>query len=136
MRDARLERVPLAAPRRSSAHAPCCPACAADITAGTALYKATCEARKQLVHIDRFDDRTMWHDQEEFYAATKLVIRLRRAGSPPEVHLAFTRRGLYLVGGAGFHKDGSRSVFPSLPYQVLETAASGAWRRHRLDDWD
>lgn len=52
--------------------------------------------------------------------------RLRRAGSPPEVHLAFTRRGLYLVGGAGFHKDGSRSVFPSLPYQVLETAASVA----------
>ena len=52
-----------------------------DVDPGGALLKATQQARKALIHIDRFDDRTMWHDQESFYAATKAVIRLRRAGS-------------------------------------------------------
>jgi small subunit ribosomal protein S5 len=52
-----------------------------DITAGTALYKATCEARKSLVHIDRFDERTLFHAFDDRFAKTKVVIRLRRPGS-------------------------------------------------------
>lgn len=52
-----------------------------DLTAQVALMKATHAARKNLVHIDRFDDRTIFHDMEEFYGPTKLVFRMRRAHS-------------------------------------------------------
>jgi len=52
-----------------------------DVEAGTALYKATQAAKRSLVHIDRFDGRTLFHPMDEFYAKTKLVLRLRRAGS-------------------------------------------------------
>ena len=38
-------------------------------------------ARKQLVHIDRFDGRTIFHDMEGWYGPTKVVIRMRRAFS-------------------------------------------------------
>jgi len=52
-----------------------------DVTAGTALYKATCAARKNLMHVTRFDDRTLFHAMDERFAKTKLVVRLRRPGS-------------------------------------------------------
>ena len=52
-----------------------------DITPGNALYKATRTARNSLIHIDRFDDRTLFHAINDRYAKTKLVIRLRRPGS-------------------------------------------------------
>ena len=52
-----------------------------DVTPGTALFKATRTARQNLVHIDRFDDRTLFHAINDRFAKTKLVIRLRRPGS-------------------------------------------------------
>jgi small subunit ribosomal protein S5 len=52
-----------------------------DVVAGNALYKATVAARKNLVHIERFDQRTMFHAFDERFARTKLVMRLRRPGS-------------------------------------------------------
>ena len=52
-----------------------------DLQPGVALYKATRNAKKELVYIDRFDDRTLFHAMDERFARTKLVIRLRRPGS-------------------------------------------------------
>lgn len=52
-----------------------------DVVAGTALYKATCAARKNLVYIERFDQRTLFHAMDDRFARTKLVVRLRRPGS-------------------------------------------------------
>ena len=52
-----------------------------DTVPGTALYKATCEARKALVHLPRLDERTIFHAIDDRFAKTKLVIRLRRPGS-------------------------------------------------------
>ena len=52
-----------------------------DVVAGNALYKATVAARKNLVYIERFDQRTMFHAFDERFARTKLVMRLRRPGS-------------------------------------------------------
>jgi len=52
-----------------------------DLEPGNALYKATLAARKKLVHIDRFDNRTLFHAVDDRFAATKLVVRLRRPGS-------------------------------------------------------
>jgi len=52
-----------------------------DIVAGTALHKATVDARKNLHYIDRFDDRTLWHAIDDRYAKTKVVFRMRRPSS-------------------------------------------------------
>lgn len=52
-----------------------------DLQPGNALYKATLAARQNLVHIDRFDDRTLFHAVDDRFARTKLVVRLRRPGS-------------------------------------------------------
>jgi len=52
-----------------------------DTAAGTSLYKATCAARKNLIHVERFDERTLFHAMDERFAKTKLVVRLRRPGS-------------------------------------------------------
>lgn len=52
-----------------------------DTAAPVALMKATQAARKSLVHIDRFDDRTIFHDFESFYGPTKVVMLMRRANS-------------------------------------------------------
>jgi len=52
-----------------------------DTTAGVALYKATVAARKNLIHVERFDERTLFHAMDERFAKTKLVVRLRRPGS-------------------------------------------------------
>jgi len=52
-----------------------------DLVAGKALHKATVDARKNLVYIDRFDDRTLWHAMDDRYAKTKVVMRMRRPGS-------------------------------------------------------
>jgi len=54
---------------------------AKDLAPNAALMKATHAARRQLVHIDRFDGRTIFHDMEERYGPTKIVIRTRRAHS-------------------------------------------------------
>jgi ribosomal protein S5 len=52
-----------------------------DLVAGNALYKATLDARKKLIHVDRFDNRTLFHAVDDRYARTKTVLRLRRPGS-------------------------------------------------------
>ena len=50
-----------------------------DTDAGKALYKAQREARKNMIYVDRFDGRTIFHDRNEEYRATKFVVRQRRA---------------------------------------------------------
>ena len=52
-----------------------------DLVPNVALMKATHAARKNLVHLDRFDGRTIFHDMEGWYGPTKVVIRMRRAFS-------------------------------------------------------
>lgn len=52
-----------------------------DIEAGNAMYKASVDARKNLFHVQRFDNRTLFHAIEDRFAKTKLVLRLRRPGS-------------------------------------------------------
>jgi len=52
-----------------------------DEEATEALVKACKAARKQLLHVDRFDGRTIFHDMEDTWARTKCVVLMRRAGS-------------------------------------------------------
>lgn len=52
-----------------------------DLVAGNALYKATLDARKNMMHVDRFDERTLFHAIDDRFAKTKIVLRLRRPGS-------------------------------------------------------
>lgn len=52
-----------------------------DADANMALFKAIRVAKKHLVFVDRFDSRTVFHDMEEKYKCTKLVVRVRRAGA-------------------------------------------------------
>jgi len=52
-----------------------------DAEIGNALYKATIDARKNLVHVSRFDNRTLFHAIDDRFARSKLVLRLRRPGS-------------------------------------------------------
>jgi len=52
-----------------------------DLTPGTALYKATQNAKRNLIHIDRFDKRTIFHSMKSKFVRTKLTITPRRAGS-------------------------------------------------------
>mmetsp|Transcript_11897 Transcript_11897/g.20063 ORF Transcript_11897/g.20063 Transcript_11897/m.20063 type:complete len:383 (+) Transcript_11897:62-1210(+) len=52
-----------------------------DADATVALVKAIRAAKKNLVSVERFDQRTIFHDMEEKYKCTKIVIRLRRAGA-------------------------------------------------------
>ena len=52
-----------------------------DRDASSALYKATVAARKNMVYVERFDGRTLFHPMDEYFAANKLVIRLRKANS-------------------------------------------------------
>mmetsp|Transcript_7376 Transcript_7376/g.14764 ORF Transcript_7376/g.14764 Transcript_7376/m.14764 type:complete len:406 (-) Transcript_7376:13-1230(-) len=49
-----------------------------DLAANAALMKATHAARKNLVHIDRFEERTIFHDFESEYRGTKAVVVMRR----------------------------------------------------------
>jgi len=49
-----------------------------DLTPNAALMKATHVARKSLVHIDRFEERTIFHDFESKYRGTKAVVVMRR----------------------------------------------------------
>jgi len=52
-----------------------------DLEATHALVKAVHNAKKNLVHIERFDGRTIFHEHEETFIKTKLVIKQRRANS-------------------------------------------------------
>jgi ribosomal protein S5 len=52
-----------------------------DAQPGRALHKATVDARKNLIAIERFDNRTLFHAIDDRFAKTKLVLRLRRPGS-------------------------------------------------------
>ncbi|KAL1498900.1 hypothetical protein AB1Y20_013422 [Prymnesium parvum] len=52
-----------------------------DLTPGGALFKATRNALKNLVHIDRFDERTIFHSMKAKFRRSILDITLRRAGS-------------------------------------------------------
>jgi len=52
-----------------------------DAEAPHALNKAIKAAKKNLLYIDRFDNRTVFHDFEGRFAKTKLVLKIRRAGS-------------------------------------------------------
>jgi len=52
-----------------------------DLEATHALVKAVHRARNNLLHIERFDGRTIFHEHEETFIKTKLVIKQRRANS-------------------------------------------------------
>ena len=49
-----------------------------DLQPQAALMKATHAARKNLVHVDRFDGRTIFHDFESHYRGTKSIVIMRR----------------------------------------------------------
>jgi len=52
-----------------------------DLAPGGALSKAVREARKQLIHVDLFDQRTIFHPFKSDFRACKLTVTLRRMGS-------------------------------------------------------
>jgi len=57
-----------------------------DLEAGPALFKAVRNALKNLVHIKRFDDRTIFHAFKGKYASNVAIFTQRRKGSGTKVN--------------------------------------------------
>jgi hypothetical protein len=51
-----------------------------DEESSRAVMKATTRALKNMVYVDRYDDRTLFHDLEHKFKATKIILRAERPG--------------------------------------------------------
>jgi small subunit ribosomal protein S5 len=106
-----------------------------DLEATSALYKATQAARKNMVYVERFDGRTLFHEMEERFAANKLVISLRKANSGTRCNWTLWKiLSAFGISDVSIKVHGSRNkmgmthaLFNAL--QRMQTAQSTADRR-------